>query len=311
MPASATAKKKQSRKVQPSQLDAACKKFFSNKEILAAIMQACIPEYMECSRDEIVQCISQVKQPGTIPVDDTSASQIIGITNEDKSPNEGVITFDVLFDAITPGTTTTSRLILNVEAQNNFTPGYDFGKRAEYYVSRLISSQKLKVFEHQDYQKICKVYSVWVFINPSKDKRGFINHYRLQENQVHGNVEFPPDGYGDINIVFIGLGDRDSSHELIKALSGYFASRQADDRLNYLEGIGIDRKDYEQEVMDMCNLGKAVETNGEVKGLASAVLAYMQKMDASIEDALHILVPDAAMATLCRGYIEENLLPKN
>lgn len=304
MPASATAKNKQDRKVQPNQLDAACKKFFSNKEILAAIMQACIPEYMECSKDEIVQCISQVKQPGTIPVDDTSASQIIGIANEDKSPNEGTITFDVLFDAIAPGTTTTSRLILNVEAQNNFSPGYDFGKRAEYYVSRLISSQKMKRFVHQEYQNICKVYSVWVFVNPPKDKRGFINHYCLQENHVHGNVEFSPKGYGDINIVYIGLGDPESSHELIKALSGYFVSRQADDRLNYLEGIGINRKDYEQEVTNMCNISEAVQ----VQSLAKAVVNCMKNTGLGMDQAIRALIEDSRMAGMCRRYIEENLL---
>lgn len=59
-------------------------------------------------------------------------------------------------------------LIINVEAQKTqraSTLGYDILKRALYYVSRIISSQKEREFEGSDYNSIKKstaFSSVWI-----------------------------------------------------------------------------------------------------------------------------------------------------
>lgn len=54
------------------------------------------------------------------------------------------------------------RLIINVEAQTAFNPGYPLTKRAIYYCSRMISAQHGPIFTNSEYGKIRKVYSIWV-----------------------------------------------------------------------------------------------------------------------------------------------------
>ena len=51
--------------------------------------------------------------------------KISGMANEDKVPGEGAVYYDIRFYALAPARTGRIRLILNVEAQKSFRPGYD------------------------------------------------------------------------------------------------------------------------------------------------------------------------------------------
>ncbi len=63
------------------------------------------------------------------------------------------IQYDVRFDAIVPtavhdaASQDVIRLIINVEAQTAFNPGYPLTKRAIYYCSRMISAQHGPIFK--------------------------------------------------------------------------------------------------------------------------------------------------------------------
>ena len=70
--------------------------------------------------------------------------------------SEGVTTFDIRFQAVTPGGDPLT-LIINVEAQQSSDVSYPMIKRALYYGSRLISSQNGVEFDHSHYEKIRKV----------------------------------------------------------------------------------------------------------------------------------------------------------
>ena len=138
-----------------SSYDKAAKKLLTNKQILAQIMKNCVNEYSACSVDEIAEkYIEGTPEVGTVGVhvDDTNrpkktAGVITGSNNEDSTLTEGTINYDVRFDAIAPtseGSTASKdviRLIINVEAQTTFNPGYPLTKRAIYYCSRMISAQ--------------------------------------------------------------------------------------------------------------------------------------------------------------------------
>ena len=84
-----------------------------------------------------------------VHVDDTnrpkkSTDVIKGSNNEDSTLTEGTLFYDVRFDAIAPKSADSAeqeeviRLIINVEAQTKFKPGYPLTKRAIYYCSRMI-----------------------------------------------------------------------------------------------------------------------------------------------------------------------------
>lgn len=81
-------------------------------------------------------------------------------TTKSRNYTTQPVTFDVRFTVQAPGTGETIKLIINLEAQNDFHPGYPLIKRVVYYCSRLISSQYGSVFVKSDYGSIQKVYSI-------------------------------------------------------------------------------------------------------------------------------------------------------
>ncbi len=125
-----------------AQYDTEVKNILSDKRILAWIMSRVTEEFRDMPIEEIVQCIegepiiSQVQvSPGM------TNDSIIGRDTQDKIPGEGEARFDILFHAITPKKDRV-KIIINVEAQKKFYPGYDLVTRGIYYGARLLSSQK-------------------------------------------------------------------------------------------------------------------------------------------------------------------------
>lgn len=119
--------------------DTACKRVLSEKAILARIMKACLIEYQDCDVNDIaVKYIEGQPQVSALPVlPDESGTIISGMDTEDKSVHEGTITYDIRFRAIVPGSDEQIGLIVNVEAQNDFYPGYPLIKRGIYYCCRM------------------------------------------------------------------------------------------------------------------------------------------------------------------------------
>lgn len=184
--------------------DKAAKKLLANKQILAQIMKNCVNEYSACSVDEIAEkYIEGTPEVGTVGVhvDDTNRPKktsdvIVGSNNEDSTLTEGTINYDVRFDAIAPaseGSTAQKdviRLIINVEAQTAFNPGYPLTKRAIYYCSRMISAQHGPIFTNSEYGKIRKVYSIWVCTHPTKEFQNTLVRYSIRPEQPQRKRKF-------------------------------------------------------------------------------------------------------------------------
>ena len=111
--------------------DAACKRVLSEKAILARIMKSCLEEYKDCDVNEIAEkYIEGQPQVSVVPVlPDEDNTIISGMDTEDKSVREGTVTYDIRFRAIVPNSKERIALIINVEAQNDFYPGYPIIKR--------------------------------------------------------------------------------------------------------------------------------------------------------------------------------------
>lgn len=193
-----------------ARLDAACKALLSDKQVLAHLLKGCAEEYADCSIQEIVECIegeplvSRVGMERDIP----SPPKIQGMLTEDATLHEGMVKYDILFRSRLPHGNGLTELIVNVEAQNDFRPGYSLVTRGIYYVSRLISAQKNVRFEGSDYQNIAKVYSMWVCINPAEGWRDTLTLYRLKEENLVGNAHETPDAYGQAVHCDCGAGER-------------------------------------------------------------------------------------------------------
>ena len=136
-----------------TQLDYACTKLISNKIILAHIMKAALEEYADCDVGEIAEkyiegepviaqravhqdstkADSNITYDAVDTVKDNLNSSIYGDNTVDKSIQEGTVVFDIRFRAFAPKGGGVITLILNVELQKNFYPGYPLVKRTIYY----------------------------------------------------------------------------------------------------------------------------------------------------------------------------------
>ncbi len=286
--------------------DRAAKKLLANKLVLAHILKDCVKEYQACSIMDIAQkYIEGEPEVGTtgVNMDDsnspeqpdikpetvathatevqamnTQVTKVQGMGNEDISQNEGTVYYDVRFNAIAPSTEEHGniRLIINAEAQNRFKLKYPLTKRAVYYGSRLISAQHGTVFTKSDYQKLRKVYSIWICVNPAKKFRNSITRYSLKPETIIGNAVEAPDNYDLINIVMVCLGRMEewNDNNLIKFLGVLFqnelSAREKKDILERDFNIPM-TETFESEVDDMCNLSQGVAEEAMQKGIEKGI----------------------------------------
>ena len=137
--------------------DAACKRILSNKIFLAWLMKYCVEEYRDCEINDIVEHYIENVEVSAVGVEETKplsgGEHIVGLKNEETSLSEGTSTFDIRFFALAPKSGDFIRIIVNIEAQNKFDPGYPLVRRALYYCSRLIASQNGVEFTGKNFQE--------------------------------------------------------------------------------------------------------------------------------------------------------------
>lgn len=137
--------------------DAACKRVLSEKAILARIMKVCLSEYQDCDVNDIAETyIEGQPQVSSVPVlPDEDGTIINGVDSQDKSLHEECCCL-----------------------------GYPLTKGSIYYCSRMISSQYGRKFTGPHYEKLKKVYSIWIWMKPPKFRKNSITRYRLIEEPI-------------------------------------------------------------------------------------------------------------------------------
>ena len=136
---------------------------------------------------------------------------IIGDNTEDKIAYEGTVYFDIRFAIITPGKERI-KLIINIEAQKSFYPGYDLVTRGIYYGARMISSQKGREFTGRYYDNIKKVYSIWICMDAPLYAQNTITEYSIQPTKLYG--DYCGDARYDLmSVVMICLGDSEENRQ--------------------------------------------------------------------------------------------------
>ncbi len=299
---------------QNAQYDAACKRLLSEKIILAWIMKSCLDEYRNCDVKEIAEkYIEGSPQVGEVAVmpGETNPTKVRGVSNEDTVQGEGRITYDIRITALVPATDEMIQLIINVEAQGNFYTGYPIFKRAIFHCSRMISSQYGTEFTHSKYEKIKKVYSIFICMAPPQKRQNSITRYRLTEENLVGNVKEAVKNYDLLSVVILCLGGPDSANYdgVLKLLDVLLSSEAgvAEKRQILQDDFDIPMTEtLEAEVQTMCNLSQGVEEKGRMKGRAeghaegmmegflSSIRNLMSTMGWSMDQAMDALrVPEA------------------
>ena len=284
---------------QKAAYDNVCKKLLANKNILAWIMKCCLEEYRDCTIQEItgryIEGEPQISGFAVHQDEDTDAIPMIrGLNTEDVSIREGTVTYDIRFWAIAPVSGEMIRFIINVEAQNDFYPGYPVVKRNIYYCSRMISAQYGTEFTKSHYEKIKKVYSVFICINPPVYRRNTINCYSVHEINMIGNVKERKENYDLLTAIMICLGDKNNEADsgILRLLEVLLSSeRETKEKTRILQkdfGIEMTEK-FEREVSEMCDLSKGVEERGIQKGIQRAAQNLMKNMKLSFKQAMDTL----------------------
>lgn len=261
-------------------------------------MKSCLWEYADCDVNEIAEkYIEEKPQIGEIPVapDERENTPLIqGTGVEDTTITEGTVTFDIRFTAAVPSAREKIGLILNVEAQNQFHPGYPLIKRGIYYCCRMVSSQYGTVFTKSHYEKIKKVYSIWICTNPPEYRKNTITGYAITEKNYVGQVKEDRKDYDLLSALMLCLGDpeEDEDQGILRLLSVLLSIEiKAGQKKEILEKeyhIEMSQK-FEEEVSQMCNLSEGVEQKGIQKGILESISNLMDTMNWTAKEAMDAL----------------------
>lgn len=272
------------------QYDLAAKNVLSERSVAAYILKATVPEFKKANIKEIAEkYIEGDIQVSKVPVNPgkTNAAKrpkkIKGLRNEAGDVTEGWITFDIVFHAITPDDGERIRLIINIEAQKTYSEAtlkYILTKRAVFYASRLISSQKETEFTGSDYSEVKKVYTIWICMESPTDK-SIINHYRLTEHNLVGKYKEPQENYDLINIVMVYLAPGPVRNKTLAMLQVIFqeTEKTAEEKSEILrKKFDIEvSAEMEEELRTMCNLSEGIYERGVTKGEENIIKNLWEK----------------------------------
>ncbi len=160
-------------------------------------------------------------------------------------------------------------MIINVEAQKDYHPGYPLVSRGIFYSARMLSAQLHKDFDVPDYGQIKKVYSIWLCFRPPAYMKGKIVSYQIQPLMLCGKMPDQLAGYDLMRVVIIGLTDDIGMHkdvdETIQMLSTLFSTElNAEEKKRRLENdfhFKMSREIEERSAL-MCNLSALVLEKG-------------------------------------------------
>ena len=255
-------------------LDEACCRLVANKVILARLLQAVVQEYQDCSIAELEQKYLEGEPSilsSAVDQDAPDPGRIKGETTVDKSQTEGTIMYDILFSAYSPRRKQDSQVIINVESQNQWNPGYSLMKRAVYYAARMLSRQKGTVFTGSDYGKLQKVYTIWICLDPPKTKQNTITVFSMEPEQLVGNAEYGKINYDMATVIMVCLGETERKKKDILRLLRILLSPEILPELKkqvLQEEYGIPMTiEMEKEAENMCNIGRGIAVKYEEKGL--------------------------------------------
>ena len=264
-------------------LDAQIKKILANKKILSWIVKYTMKECADMNLDMIESCIEGEPKVSKVPVypGKTNMENITGLSTEDKVPNEGEVTYDIRFYMMLPGSgRKPMKIIINLESQNDYYPGYDLVTRAVFYCARMLSAQLGTEFttnsnDPEKYDNIKKVYSIWVCFNTPHYAANTITEYCMTQKAHYGNFT-GKSRYDLLSVVMICLAGSKKhetsgeQNELIQMLNILFSAEldKEDKKKRLQEEYGIPMDDgFGTEVDDMGNVSEYFISRGMEQGM--------------------------------------------
>ncbi|WP_373262102.1 helix-turn-helix domain-containing protein [Hungatella hathewayi] len=265
--------------------DASSKQVMKDRYFLANILKSVIPEYKDVSEYDIAfKYIEPSSIKDNVPVSKnlTNQTSIIGSSEEDSSVNEGIIKYDVIFEATAPVEAPDIKykhkkknkmiqvnLKIDVEAQNNYDPGYPISKRAMFYCARMLSAEFNGKVETAEYNSLYKVYSIWICFEPPQYAANTISRFKVVKEDVYGELTIPEIDYNLMESVIIRLGKEEDAPNtrIFELLYALFGTRPGNEKLEQLQELGYAGTSLEKEVKDMISFSERTKQIGYNKGM--------------------------------------------
>lgn len=284
--------------------DRCAKKLLSFKAIDAWILKTCVKEFSLFSVDYISEhCMSGEVEISEHAVHQdelnrgqriNSDEQVTKMNSESSSINEGTVYYDVRFNAIAPENGEFITLIINLEIQTDDKPGYELVTRGTYYCARMISEQHGTVFTGDHYEKVQKVYSIWICPSTPDCRKNGMFRYHTIEDPVFGDAYVKKENYDLMEVVILNLGEPDNEADcgILNLLNTLFSPTVLPDEkkkvLSEKYNIAM-TAELESEVQRMCNLGTAIENKARDEGIdigeLRTTVKYYKKGKITIEEA--------------------------
>ena len=254
--------------------DEACKKAWMMKEIIAPVLQYTIKEYQAYSVPEIIGYINADSIADDVPVDDLPAV-IEGADTELASPTEKRVFFDIHFTAKNPNLSSKDVLVMlhiDFEVQNDYRPSdpsYPIVKRAIYYAARELSAQLGVVTGVTNYDKLEKVYSIWICNERIPEGlKNSITRYHIEKEDIMGQCNESDALHDLLEVVIVRRGAEALENTLFEYLEGVFTTNF--DTIN--KYVDVEENQKVKEVLKtMSGLGEALENRSVLKLLIELV----------------------------------------
>ena len=302
--------------------DAAAKKLLSNKRVLANILKYLTEEFKDCTIKEIMSCLTYTTEVSKERVDDQIFLGLDNAGSETVSTREGIRSFDVKFKVKLPNSNESAEIIINIEAQNDYRPGYIIEKRGIYYLSRLISSQYGIEFLGSDFNELKKAYTIWICLNVPKEEAGTVTGYRMIQEDIIGNYPDNPKNYDLQRMVIARLGKKKNikyKEKIMEMLNILFNIGPQDglgkkEKEILKEKFEIDIEEIKDEVDNMCSLSQGILEEGIEQGMEQGL---REGKEAGIKEGREAGIKEGKEAGIKEGIEEgkacavENILSIN
>lgn len=268
--------------------DECAKKLLTYKAVIAWILKSCTKEFSEYSVQYICEhCLKEDAEISEHAVNPDQLNlrekkkeegmldgneRIESLNSEANAIEEQTIYFDIRFTAVIPGLSEKVQIIVNLEIQLSDKPGYPLVKRGFYYCARMVSEQYGTVFTKEHYEKIRKVYSIWICPDPANKRKNGIFRYHTVENTITGASDEKEEDYNLMEVIILNLGDAEEKSEkkILDLLNVLFSAtvtpKEKKQKLSEEFDIAM-TEELEGEVNEMCNLSEALVELGIERGI--------------------------------------------
>jgi hypothetical protein len=273
--------------------DQKVKEILGDRQILAIILSETVEECKGYTPDEIMGFIEGEITINKSQIEPDFAEMITGLSQEVNEPEAGYVTFDIRTYIRIPDEKELAgvKILIDVEAQKDDSPGYDIPLRVLFYCARALSREQNREFttrtdDPQKYGNIKKVYSICICMEAAKKRANTIVRYKIDQTMLYGK-QIDMGRYDIMEAIIVNIGktcDTDGvESKLLCVLSDIFNENMAlNEKFRRLEEQGVTiTRGLKEEINNMtvfsANLLEKGLERGIEQGKTQAIINMLER----------------------------------